>query len=64
MHYFVHHESRICWAQPGATPVWDDGVVGECDEPRFRQLLAEGYMRCDDNPHFTFKDLEDPDPWT
>ena len=60
IHYFVHHESGCCWAQEGDVPLADDGLVGECDEPRFRQLLAEGYAESTPN----FKDLEDIDPWT
>lgn len=68
MHYFVHHESRVVWSQVSDVPKADDGLVGECDEPRFWQLVDAGYANAsafDLMPTFnTTPPTEDIDPWT
>lgn len=43
-YYFAHHESGCVWTQDH--PLLEsetDGLVGEIEEARYRQLLAEGY---------------------
>lgn len=71
MLYFVHHETRILWAQEASEPIVDDGMVGECDRQRFNQLIAQGYLDKTGEPaailtmitRFNTPD-KDPDPWT
>lgn len=66
MHYFVHHETRIVWAQPGAEPIVDDGMVGECDRPRFDELMRANYLDKTGEPAAVLHSIiiEEPDPWT
>lgn len=70
MRYFVLHESRCVWCQVESVPAVDDGLVGECDEPRFLELLRDGYKNVAHDPKLavlhlhTYTIAEDPDPWT
>jgi hypothetical protein len=73
MRYFVHHELKAIWAQPGPDPDPNDGLVGECDEARFHQYRREGFSNWSGRQEalaqvihaYHYPPLiEDPDPWT